>query len=70
MSVNVSFEKQSEKRKESSFNQTKMKSDEKEEIMKCIHHFGYLSETPKNAPIPEECFMCSRAVDCIISLQD
>lgn len=33
--------------------------------IKCPHHFGYLAEICKNKPIPEECLLCSRVVDCI-----
>jgi len=34
---------------------------------KCAHHFGYLSELPKNASIPEECLLCPKVVECIVS---
>ena len=34
---------------------------------KCPHHFRYLSELPKNASIPEECLLCPKVVDCIVS---
>ena len=71
ISKNVSQDNNSKKRKELSPNQPTTELNKNEEIsMKCIHHFGYLSETPKTAPIPEECFMCSKAVDCIIFPQD
>ena len=26
------------------------------DFQECVHEFGYLKDTPKNAPIPEECF--------------
>lgn len=33
---------------------------------KCLHSFGYLAdEHPKNQPIPEECFGCTLALECI-----
>jgi hypothetical protein len=35
---------------------------------RCPHHFGYLAELCKNKPIPEECLLCSRVVDCIANL--
>jgi len=31
----------------------------------CPHHFGYLSGHPVNKPIPEECFGCLKAVQCV-----
>jgi hypothetical protein len=36
---------------------------------KCRHHFGYLAKLCRNKPIPEECLLCSRVVDCITSIQ-
>jgi len=31
----------------------------------CRHFFGYLKKIPKNTQIPDECFGCSRMVDCL-----
>ena len=33
----------------------------------CLHHFGYLANRPKNAPIPEECIICQRLADCMVA---
>ncbi|NIR87093.1 hypothetical protein GWO13_05765 [Candidatus Bathyarchaeota archaeon] len=33
----------------------------------CPHHFGYLAKRPKDAPIPQECLVCSRIVDCMLN---
>ena len=44
----------------------KMKVEKKiEEIVTCSHHLGYLKKRPKNSPIPEECFTCSKMIDCM-----
>ncbi len=32
----------------------------------CPHEFGYLAKRPKDAPIPQECLVCSRIVDCML----
>lgn len=32
---------------------------------KCSHHFVYLVKHRKNAPFPEECFLCSRLLEYI-----
>jgi hypothetical protein len=32
----------------------------------CLRHFGYLANRPENAPIPQECLVCSRIVDCML----
>lgn len=31
----------------------------------CSHFFGYLRKIPKNTQIPDECFMCSKMVECL-----
>jgi type IV secretory pathway VirB10-like protein len=33
----------------------------------CIHFYSYLHSLPKNTPIPDECFGCTKIVDCLIS---
>jgi len=32
----------------------------------CLHEFGYLRTLPKNTPIPDECFGCSKIVECLV----
>ncbi len=32
---------------------------------KCTHFFGYLSVHPRNKPIPDECFSCIKAIECV-----
>ena len=45
-----------------------VKPPEKEqEISGCLHHFGYLASRPKNAPIPEECLICPKLGDCMLT---
>jgi len=34
----------------------------------CIHHFGYLANRPENAPVPQECLICSKVVGCMLKL--
>jgi len=31
----------------------------------CPHHFGYLANRPKNAPVPQECLTCPKMLECI-----
>ena len=38
----------------------------KKVVSKCPHHFGYLRERPKNAPIPDECITCSETIKCLL----
>ena len=48
-------------------------SDSEESISKetesteCPESFGYLSNRPKDEPIPQKCLVCSRMVDCMLS---
>lgn len=30
----------------------------------CNHHFGYLGTLPKNTVTPDECYSCSKLIDC------
>lgn len=32
----------------------------------CPHDFGYLAKRPKDAPIPQQCLVCSRIMDCML----
>jgi len=36
----------------------------------CPHHFGYLASRAKDAPIPQECLICTKIVDCMLKLSD
>ena len=36
----------------------------------CSHHFGYLANRPRDAPIPQECLTCPKIVDCMLKLGD
>lgn len=31
----------------------------------CVHHFGYLATLSKNAPLPDECLGCLKALECL-----
>jgi hypothetical protein len=32
---------------------------------KCPHHFGYLKTLPLGRSVPEECYSCSRMMQCL-----
>jgi hypothetical protein len=36
-----------------------------EEAATCAHGLGYLKRRPKNTPIPEECLICNKMIDCM-----
>ncbi len=65
MATGVPLDRLLERVKEAISNQPPIESDKEKNHIKCLHHFGYLSKLPKNTPIPEECFFCSRVVECI-----
>jgi len=33
---------------------------------KCAHYFGFLNMIPKDAPIPDECLICPKVLQCTI----
>lgn len=39
---------------------------EKHEV-KCQHFFGYLSKLSPDMSVPEECLLCQRVVECMLS---
>ena len=43
---------------------------EKETGTGCPEEFGYLAKRPKDAPIPQECLLCSRMVDCMLKAKE
>lgn len=66
MTTEVPLDRLLERVKEAISNQPPIESDKEEKNhIKCLHHFGFLSKLPKNIPIPEECFFCSRVIECI-----
>ncbi len=36
-----------------------------EDTVACQHHMGYLKRRSKNSPIPEECLVCNKMIDCM-----
>lgn len=49
----------------------KKKVYNKAEILKkgltCNYSLGHLKKRPKNTPIPEECFTCTKMIECLAS---
>jgi DNA-directed RNA polymerase subunit RPC12/RpoP len=33
---------------------------------KCAHHFGFLSTIPREGPLPDECLVCPKVLQCTI----
>jgi len=36
----------------------------------CPEEFGYLANRPKDAPIPQECLLCPKMVDCMLRAKE
>ena len=36
-------------------------------VRKCAYFLGYLATHPKNRPVPDECFGCKQAAECLNS---
>lgn len=47
-----------------------MKTESASSKKDCIHQFGYLRTIPKNKPIPDECFGCTKIVECLINAKN
>ena len=66
MTTEIPLDRVLERIEEAISNQPPIQSDKEEKNhIKCPHYFGYLSKLPKNTPIPEECFFCSRVIECM-----
>ena len=57
-------EKEEKKKKE----EPPVKPPEKEEKgpSRCPHHFGYLASRAEDVPIPRECLVCPKVLDCVM----
>ena len=49
-----------------------VKPPEKEEkgTSGCPHDFGYLASLPEDVPIPRECLVCPKVLDCVMKTND
>jgi DNA-directed RNA polymerase subunit RPC12/RpoP len=36
---------------------------------KCAHHFGFLNAIPKEGPLPDECLICPKVLQCSVKKQ-
>jgi hypothetical protein len=36
-----------------------------EENVSCQHFLGYLKRRPKDTPVPEDCLMCEKMIECM-----
>jgi hypothetical protein len=56
-----------EKKIQTHSRETKSTQRSSSKISGCPHHFGYLSQRPRGEEIPEECMVCKKIVDCMVS---
>jgi flagellar biosynthesis GTPase FlhF len=42
--------------------------EKKNQSSGCPETFGYLAKRPKDAPIPQQCMLCPKIVDCMLKL--
>ncbi|MDH5390186.1 MAG: hypothetical protein OEX10_03440 [Candidatus Bathyarchaeota archaeon] len=68
----ISTQTQKQKEKEKKREEPLVKPPEKEEKgpSRCAGYLGYLACRPKNKPIPRECLVCPRVLDCAIGISD
>jgi len=48
----------------------KEKPPEKKGYSKCAGYLGYLASLPEDKPIPRECLVCPKALDCVMEAED
>ena len=67
----ISTQPQKEKEEKKKKEEPPVKPPQKKEKgpSECPHHFGYLANRSKNAPIPQECLVCPKIVDCMLKLE-
>jgi hypothetical protein len=59
-----------EKSKDKKSDKKKDKSSSKDKQSGCPEYFGYLSNRPSDAAIPQICLTCPKMVDCMLSPKD
>ncbi len=67
MTTNTSTDELFEKVLEAISDQQASTNKEENNQTICLHYFGYLSKLPKKSSIPEDCLLCSKVVECIVS---
>jgi len=68
MITNMSSNKLLEKVKDAISSQSLNESEKKEKHeINCPNHLGYLAKLSKDSHFPEECLLCLRIVECIIT---
>jgi hypothetical protein len=45
-----------------------LSAEKKNQSSGCPETFGYLAKRPKDAPIPQQCMLCPKIVDCMLKL--
>jgi len=63
---NAQPQEEGEKKKEIEKPPVKPPETEAKGSSACSRHFGYLATRPKDAPIPQECLICSKIVNCML----
>jgi len=46
-----------------------IKNEEKASSV-CNYYFGYLTRRPKDVPIPQECLVCLKLLECTLKMDD
>ena len=50
--------------------QVRRLEEKEKDPVDCPHNFGYLGSRAEGTPIPQECLICPRIVDCMLKLSD
>ena len=68
--INVPIVKSQENKKAKKKNHKKTDTLEKERPTGCNHYFGYLWTLPKGTMTPDECYCCTKLIDCYKETKD
>ena len=68
----ISAQPQKQKEEKKKKEEPPVKPPEKKEKgpSKCAGYLGYLASLPKNKPIPQECLICPKVLDCVMKKSD
>jgi len=68
----ISTQPQKQKEEKRKKGEPSVKRPEKKEKgpSRCAGYLGYLASRPKNAPIPEECLICPKVLECAMKISD
>jgi hypothetical protein len=66
----ISAQPEKEEKKQEEEPPVKLPEKEEKRPSKCAGYLGYLASRPENAPIPKECLICPKVLECVMKISD